>query len=774
MITDQEPTTPPAMLLAANWWASRGVNVFPLAWPIGHDCSCGKTDCTSPAKHPLTKNGVNDATTDQETITTWWTRWPNANIGVRTGELFDVIDLDGAAAIDAWRAFTETDGTPVHVGLAMSGRDGGGAHLYVVPGGMKTIPSGKRGLPPGVEIKAVGGYVVAPPSRHASGRVYSWVHTFGDGVLLGDVDYPTWYANVTEKTQPAPAPALDDATRILMAGSSETSRDAERAYGDAVVRNACAKIAAAGEGGRWNALALEAIPSVARAIDGGCVDELEGVAALEAAARQAGLSVPEVTRIRGLVADMIRNGITNPIAPPPKREDDPWNGPRTGENRPTSSDDDEDDGEDGSQPWTDLSWILDGDPPEVEPPLILARTDGIHLFYSSRVNGVFGDPDTGKSWLCACAAVECLSRGEAVAWIDIDHNGAPAIVARFLALGADRTSLADPALFRLYEPEDAQDVRVTVLDIIDSVAPALVIVDSIGELIPMLGRSSTDNDDVTTVIRIALTPLARTGAAVVTIDHLPKNPDARTNGFAIGGSAKKRAMDGAYLRAEMIEPLAPGRLGKVRLYIEKDRHGRLKEHSPDGKHAGSFILDSRETTTSWRVEAETVTDATTHMRLTGYMQKVSQYVASYGETAPSMNVIEKAGLGRREYVRRAVATLVDEGYLTTKTGPRGARLVEHVRPYYEASDGLLTPPETGPRPTSPDLARTSPGRSGAPAATSPDSRDTHYVSTRTGDVEARPPGNLKDQRPRPTCTECGEELDESYTRAGWTSHEVCE
>ena len=86
------------MLRAARSYAERfGWPVFPLYEITGAgDCSCGHPDCHSPAKHPRTSNGLNDATTDSATIQDWWSQWPTANIGIRTGResgLF-VLDVD--------------------------------------------------------------------------------------------------------------------------------------------------------------------------------------------------------------------------------------------------------------------------------------------------------------------------------------------------------------------------------------------------------------------------------------------------------------------------------------------------------------------------------------------------------------------------------------------------------------------------------------------------------------------------------------------------------
>src|SRR6266700_2778202 len=77
---------PFAFLDAALTYAQKhGWAVLPIHTPRGGQCSCGNPTCTSVGKHPRTPHGVKDATTDEATIRDWWTRWPDANIGIATG-----------------------------------------------------------------------------------------------------------------------------------------------------------------------------------------------------------------------------------------------------------------------------------------------------------------------------------------------------------------------------------------------------------------------------------------------------------------------------------------------------------------------------------------------------------------------------------------------------------------------------------------------------------------------------------------------------------------
>ncbi len=80
---------PPAMKLrspleAALAYAELGWAVLPVAGLSAGECGCGKP-CGSPAKHPVTRHGVHDASSDPVLIREWWRRTPGANVGSRPG-----------------------------------------------------------------------------------------------------------------------------------------------------------------------------------------------------------------------------------------------------------------------------------------------------------------------------------------------------------------------------------------------------------------------------------------------------------------------------------------------------------------------------------------------------------------------------------------------------------------------------------------------------------------------------------------------------------------
>ena len=241
--------------------------------------------------------------------------------------------------------------------------------------------------------------------------------------------------------------------------------------------------------------------------------------------------------------------------------------------------------------YVDISPLLDGTMPEPPEPQLGRRTDGRSLFYAGQVNWVFGDPESGKTWLCLACVVEGLKAGRKVLIVDLDHNGAPATVRRLIDLGATSDALRDPQQFRYCEPEDRAELRQVVEDAAQW-RPAVAIVDSIGELLPMYGASSNSSDDFTLAHSNVLKPLAKAGAAVLAVDHLAKSADSRAVGPG-GTAAKRRAIGGVSLRVKVKQPFTPGHGGSATLVVNKDRHGGLRAHCPVGDRepvAGTFKL----------------------------------------------------------------------------------------------------------------------------------------------------------------------------------------
>lgn len=131
-------------------------------------------------KVPATQHGCKDATQDETQIRKWFTQCPDGNLGIATGELANdlylfVIDADqdpdkgkdGCAVLESWQ---EEHGDFPASWVVQTPR--GGKHLYYLS---RTPVQNKVSLYPGIDVRGIGGYVVAPPSRLANGREYKWI-----------------------------------------------------------------------------------------------------------------------------------------------------------------------------------------------------------------------------------------------------------------------------------------------------------------------------------------------------------------------------------------------------------------------------------------------------------------------------------------------------------------------------------------------------------------------------------------------------------------------
>lgn len=337
----------------------------------------------------------------------------------------------------------------------------------------------------------------------------------------------------------------------------------------------------------------------------------------------------------------------------------------------------------------DLSWVGTGQEPRQPPPTYVRRTDGTALFYEGKVNGIFGDPEHGKSWAAQLAVVQALDEGNTAAIIDVDHNGPQATAGRLFLLGAQLDTIADPDRFRYYEPEDGEELLNAVTDITNR-RMNVVVLDSLGEIFPMLGVKTNDGDEITTAMRQVLTRPALAGSCVITIDHLPKATEARSTGFAIGSIAKKRMIRGAYLRAEAKVKPAPGAVGRIALRIEKDSTGELRRSSGGG-YAGTLILDSTdERYLTWRIGRDTVPkndDGT--WRPTTVMELVAKYIEAH--PACTGRDIETDVPGKGSTIRAALTNLTNEGFVRREPGPRRSFFHYSEIPYREAEDDQANP-----------------------------------------------------------------------------------
>ncbi len=188
-----------AMVDWALKYSDLGLAVFPLHGISLGRCTCGNEECSSPGKHPmwdaqLLPDGVKSATHDKAIISQWWEKWPNANIAIATGWMSGllVVDFDGVAGRNSFLKLQKQHGKwPA----TLTARTGKGGHL-VYHTGLAAFGN-KTALFPGVDIRADGGYIVAAPSTHVSGKRYEWTR---NGPMA---PAPQWLRDTLQGKEPA-------------------------------------------------------------------------------------------------------------------------------------------------------------------------------------------------------------------------------------------------------------------------------------------------------------------------------------------------------------------------------------------------------------------------------------------------------------------------------------------------------------------------------------------------------------------------------------------
>lgn len=135
---------------AARQFVTAGVAVFP---------------CVPGGKRPLTAHGFRDASADPAQVNGWWSRWPDANIGLPTGvSRLDVVDIDVHAHVSGFVAFERARGRGLVDGwVALVRTPSGGVHAYF-PADASHPQSSWQAAAVGIDFRGTGGYVIAPPS----------------------------------------------------------------------------------------------------------------------------------------------------------------------------------------------------------------------------------------------------------------------------------------------------------------------------------------------------------------------------------------------------------------------------------------------------------------------------------------------------------------------------------------------------------------------------------------------------------------------------------
>ena len=230
-------------------------------------------------KHPATTHGLNDASTDPTIIRGWWERNKAANIGIALPPDVVAVDID-VKGVDGHATMHEL--AAQHGGLPDTytvETPTGGRHLYFKKSPAIRVKN-RVGIRPGIDVRAHGGYLVAPPST-IDGRDYRRI---GADAMA---DCPQWLLDVLTEEKKTPASPATPPQAM-----HSTARDA---YSQRALERATSEVLAVGEGGR-NDVLNSTTYGLARLSAAGRLDWGQVAATIERAALAAGLEPGEVRR----------------------------------------------------------------------------------------------------------------------------------------------------------------------------------------------------------------------------------------------------------------------------------------------------------------------------------------------------------------------------------------------------------------------------------------------------------------------------------------------
>lgn len=312
----------------------------------------------------------------------------------------------------------------------------------------------------------------------------------------------------------------------------------------------------------------------------------------------------------------------------------------------------------------------------------LLRGVDVALLYPGMRHLLSGAPECMKTWAAAIAALEAIRAGGAVVWINTDGMPVRDLLARFDALGLDACtcdrllSVVDP-----HDPPTHEDIATLV-----ALRPALVVLDSIEPAGAMLHTDTNTSAGVETLLRTLVDPFHRSGATTLLLDHVTKDPDARGR-YSIGSQRKLAAVDVHLgLKVNGAPLTRNGGRCEVTITVHKDRAGSLRRnhHHNGGRLTFTATADG---CVDWHLAgpaANDTADEADTFRPTTLMEKVSRHLEIAG--TDTLSGIERARLGRAEYVRQAVAILVRDQYISVEAGPRRSRQHTSLRPYRADTD----------------------------------------------------------------------------------------
>ena len=298
---------------------------------------------------------------------------------------------------------------------------------------------------------------------------------------------------------------------------------------------------------------------------------------------------------------------------------------------------------------------------EGPPPTIIVRTDGKPILYANKLNGVFGLPGGGKSWIGLQALVDAVGQGGRALWLDFEDSPST-FRDRARALGFEPRVHSESHKWlppSIMEDEEAQAFEAAVAWI-SAFENGLVVIDAATQ-----AGCPPDGSDVEPWYRVHVDPWRQANVGVLVIDHVPKRSEERPRG-QIGSQSKLARVDGAALYIHG-RSWTRDKDGSLKLVVHKDRPGHLPAAAGEtaaiafGHHEDNGLLKIQFVPPSEAVDAQPVAD---------------DLLAALGEgggVAPSKRAYRDLIEGANSAKDAAMTLLIEAGLVEMKRGSKANR-----------------------------------------------------------------------------------------------------
>jgi hypothetical protein len=248
--------------------------------------------------------------------------------------------------------------------------------------------------------------------------------------------------------------------------------------------------------------------------------------------------------------------------------------------------------------WVDLEPFLDGtyNPPEAS--LGAARDDGVQLLYPGMWHTLIGLTTAGKTLFALWQVKEVLEWGDHVVYIHFEESNPNGIIHQLIGLGVSPEAIRKRFHWGHVDSAWTWGEMAEQIERLE-VPPRLAVLDGINAACGQQGWDVSVNSSVGAYRLMFVHPLAKVGAAVLSLGHPPKALNRQSESYSYGAAGWLNDVDGVGFKlAASKTPIGRDRKGSSALHSVKDRYGEVQRYGElqidDGmpKHyIGQFVVD---------------------------------------------------------------------------------------------------------------------------------------------------------------------------------------